>query len=158
MMTMHDLIEKLKVRPKTADEHREEQKRAWLGAVRDLYTQIEGWLGPAVREGVVKIMRSESERTDEELGSYLAPLLEIRSAGLLVRIEPVGPGVTDVVSAGGKRLVGLRGRVDLVCGPVRVPLARGSSGQWQAVPMRGEPRDLTEDTFAELLGEVLLDE
>ena len=33
-MTMHDLIEKLKERPKTVGEHLDEQKREWLASLR----------------------------------------------------------------------------------------------------------------------------
>jgi hypothetical protein len=157
-MTMHDLIEKLRERPTTVEEPPEEQKRAWLRAVDGLFTEIEGWLGQAVDAGVLRTSRAVAEIIEQDLGSYTAPLLEIRSGGLTVRLEPVGAKVAGVVASGGRRHVGLRGRVDLVCGPIRIPLVRMPTGTWRALPLRGEPRDLTEESFAEILGEVLLDE
>jgi hypothetical protein len=155
-MTMRTLIDKLKERPKTVEEDRNEQKREWLSALDQLFRDIEGWVQPAVREGVLKTSRSEVEIDEPDLGSYVAPLLEIRAGGLLIRLEPVGVRVVGVVASGGHRLIGLRGRVDLVCGPIKVPLVRGTGGTWKALPMRGEPCDLTEESFAEILGEVLL--
>jgi len=155
-MNMRDLIEKLKEQPKTVEEHREEQKKEWLGALKKFFTEIEGWLTPAVTAGVLTTARAESEIVEQDFGDYRVPVLEIRSGGLTVRLDPVGVRVVGVVAAGGRRLLGLRGRVDLVCGPIRVPLVRDAAGTWKAVPMRGEPRDVTEESFSELLGEVLL--
>ena len=157
-MTMRDLIEKLKERPKTVEEHRDEQKKEWLRALDQLFKEIEGWLAPAVNAGVLTTRRSETEITELDFGSYWAPQLEVRDDRLTVRFEPVGGRVVGAVVAAGKRHIGLRGRVDLVCGPIRIPLVRSTSGVWKALPLRGEPRDLTEESFAEILGEVLLDE
>jgi hypothetical protein len=157
-MTMRDLIDKLKEQPKTVDEHREEQKREWLAALGGLFTNIERWVEPAVHEGVLRTSRSSIEVAEPDLGNYVAPVLEIRASGLTVSFYPVGRRVAGVVAAGGHRLIGLRGRVDLVCGPIKIPLVRGTGGSWKALPLRGEPRDLTEDSFAAILGEVLLDE
>lgn len=157
-MTMRDLIEKLKERPKTVEEHRDEQKKEWLRALDQLFKEIEGWLAPAVNAGVLTTRRSETEITELDFGSYWAPQLEVRDDRLTVRFEPVGGRVVGAVVAGGKRHIGLRGRVDLVCGPIQIPLVRSTSGVWKALPLRGEPRDLTEESFAEILGEVLLDE
>jgi hypothetical protein len=154
-MTMHDLIEKLKARPMTPEEQRDEQKREWLGALRKLYTDIESWVRPAVAEGVLKTSRSEIEIVEQDFGEYMAPLLEIRAGGLTIRFLPVGARVVGVVATGGHRLVGLRGRVDLECGPIRIPLVRAADNQWKALPLRGEPRELNEEAFTEILSEVL---
>ncbi len=155
-MSMRDLIEKLKEQPKPVGEHREEQKEEWLDALEKFFTEIEGWLAPAVTDGVLTTARSETEILEQDFGDYQVPVLEIRSGGLTVRLEPIGVRVVGVVAAGGRRLLGLRGRVDLVCGPIRVPFVRGAAGAWKAIPLRGEPRDVTEESFSELLGEVLL--
>jgi hypothetical protein len=157
-MTMQDLIEKLKDRPKTVEAHRDEQKQEWKQALDDFFTEIEGWLAPAESAGVLTIARSETTIAEPDFGEYAAPVLHICDGRLTVRLEPVGGRVAGVVAAGGKRHLGLRGRVDLVCGPTRIPLVRDSSRTWRALPLRGEPRELTEESFAEILGEVLLDE
>ena len=157
-MTMQDLITRLKDRPKAGDEHLEEEQREWRRALDQLFAEIERWVAPAVGAGVLTTRRSEIEVTEQDYGSYMAPVLEIRDGRLTVRLAPVGGRVAGVVVSGGERHLGLRGRVDLVCGPIKVPLVRTSSGAWRALPLRGQPRDLTESTFAEILGEVLLDE
>ena len=56
-MTMRDLIEKLKERPKTVEEHRDDQRRAWKKAIEELFQEIEGWLAPAVGAGVLTTAR-----------------------------------------------------------------------------------------------------
>jgi hypothetical protein len=156
-MTMRDLIEKLKAQPKTVDEHREEQKREWLGALEKLFSDIERWVEPAVQEGILRTSRSSVEVVEQELGNYRAPVLEIRGRGLTIGLHPIAGRIAGVVAAGDHRLVGLRGRVDLVCGPIKIPLVRTTGDAWKALPLRGEPRDLSEESFAEILGEVLLD-
>jgi hypothetical protein len=157
-MTMHDLIEKLKERPKTVDEHRDEQRREWIQSLDALFTAIEGWLAPGVSAEVLSMQRTENTITERDLGEYAAPELHISDGRLSVRLTPVAGRVTGVVVAGGKRLLGLRGRVDLVCGPIRIPLVRTTEKVWRALPLCGEPRDLNEESFAEILGEVLLDD
>jgi hypothetical protein len=157
-MSMRGLIEKLRERPKTVEEHRDEQRTEWLDALQALFATIEGWLRSAVEAGVLTTSRSSIEVIEQDLGSYQAPVLRIGDGRVTVRLEPVGGRVAGVVASGSARLIGLRGRVDLVCGPIKVPLVRTQSGEWKVLPLRGEPRDLTEESFSELLSEVLLDE
>jgi hypothetical protein len=157
-MTMRSLIDKLKEQPSTVDEQRAEQKEEWLRALDQLLTDIEGWVKPAVSEGVLRTSRSSIGVIEQDLGEYQAPMLEIRARGLTLRFEPIGLRVGGVGGAGGHRLIGLRGRVDLVCGPIKIPLVRMTGGVWKALPLRGEPHELTEESFAEILGDVLLDE
>jgi hypothetical protein len=95
---------------------------------------------------------------EPDLGSYIVPVLNISDGRLTVRLEPVGARVVAVVDYGDGRNLGLRGQVNLLCGPIKVPFVRDRSGTWQALPLRGKPRDLTEESFAEILLEVLLDE
>ena len=85
-------------------------------------------------------------------------MLEIRAGERTVRLDPIGVRVTGIVYAGSRRMLGLKGRVDLVCGPIKIPLVRTASGLWKALPVRGEPCELTEESFSEVLGAVLLDE
>jgi hypothetical protein len=100
-MTMQDLIDKLKERPKSVDQHRDEQRREWKKALDDLFTEIARWLTPAVSAGVLTIARSETTIVEQDLGEYLAPVLQIGDGGLMVRLEPVGGRVAGVVAAGG---------------------------------------------------------
>ncbi|WP_437923234.1 hypothetical protein WMF37_29875 [Sorangium sp. So ce291] len=155
-MTIRDLIDKLKERPKTVDEYREQQKKEWLDAVEALFADVEAWLRPAEGEKVLSMIRSETEISEQDLGDYRAPVLEIRAGRHTARLEPVGPRVVGIIASGGRRHLGLRGRVDLVSGPVRVPLGRTATGAWKALPSHGEPREVTEESFVQILGAVLL--
>ena len=155
-MSMRSLIEKLEKRPKTVDAFREDQKTEFVVAVRALFDQIESWIPKDMK--VLDVTRSELSLEEPDFGAYDVPVLEIRDRGTTVRLEPVGARVVGVVRSGGHRLIGLRGRVNLICGPTNIPLVRDQKKEWKIVPMRGEPRALDEDNFAEILGAMLLDE
>lgn len=157
-MTIEDLIKKLQERPKSVDEHREEQLAEWKRALGTLVDQIEAWLRPAVEKGVLSVSRSETEIEEEDFGSYAAPVLRVMDGRATARFEPIAGRIVGVVGAGDRRLIGLKGRVDLVCGPIRIPIVRTNSGTWKAVPLSGESRELTADVVAELIASALLDE
>ena len=108
-MTMRSLIDKLKDQPTTVDERRAEQKQEWLQALEQLFTDIEGWVKPAVDEGVLRTSRSSIGVVEQDLGQYQAQMLEIRARGLTIRFEPIGLRVVGLVGAGGHRLIGLHG-------------------------------------------------
>lgn len=157
-MKMHELFKKLQERPKTTDERLEALKAEWLEAIKALHAQLEEWLKPAIQAGTLKILRSSVDVREEDLGTYLAPVLRISDGRTTLILDPIGSRVVGIVGVSGKSLTGLQGRVDLLCGPIRIPLVRTSGGTWKALPLRGEPVDLTEESFAEILGEVFLDE
>jgi hypothetical protein len=157
-MTRDEVIAKLKERPKTAEEGLEALKTEWKQALDNLFKGIESWLEPAIQAGVLKASRSSTDLLEEDLGTYLVPILRITDGRATVRIEPIGARVVGVLGHKGVRLGGLRGRVDLICGPIKIPLVRTSANVWKALPLRGEPVDLNSESFFELLGEVLLDE
>ena len=156
-MGVRELIDKFKSEPTTSVEQFKQQKDEWTAALDRLFQEIEGWLEPAIQGGYLTTRRVQAQIIEQDFGTYDVPMLEILRGGLTVRLEPIGVRVVGVVAAG-KRLVGLRGRVDLVCGPIRIPIVRSSPATWKALPLRGEPRELDEETFSEILEEVLLDE
>ena len=157
-MTIEDLIKKLQDRPKTVDEHRTTQLREWRTALDALMNQIEAWLAPAVVQGVLKISRSQTEIVEADFGNYLAPVLRVTDDNVTARFEPVAGRIVGVVGSADRRLIGLKGRVDLVCGPIRIPIVRTASGVWKAVPLTGEPRDLSADVISELIAGALLND
>lgn len=157
-MTVQDLVEQLKDRRKASGEALAEQKRAWLEAVEKLYLDVESWLAPGITAGVLQTARSETSVMEPDLGPYDAPVLEITDGRVTIRLTPEGSHVVGHVAEGGRRLTGLRGRVDLLCGPIRVPLVRTALDTWQAVTTHGGVRDLTEEIFSEILSDILLDE
>jgi len=154
-MKISNLIDKLKERPRTLDAQQIQQKEEWLGAIDSLFKGIEEWLAPAVQEGVLTTSRSAEGIVEQYLGEYQAPVLRIDDGRATVRLQPVGGRVVGLVEP---HMHGLRGRVDLICGPFKIPLVRDSTGNWLALPLRGEPVELTEETFTEILSEILLDD
>jgi len=157
-MTVQSLIDKLKERPASVDELRLEKLDDFQREVGKLYATIEEWLRPAVLAGVLSVTRGEASIREEGLAPYFAEMLSISDGKITVRLEPIGSRVTDVVASGRKRYLELRGRVDMVCGPMRIPLVRDRQGVWMALPLRGEAANLDEEAFAEILSEMLLDE
>ena len=157
-MTIADLIKKLEERPKTKDEHREAQLKDWQSAVFALMGQIEDWLRPAVAKGVLKLTSTETKMVEEDFGNYSVPTLHVTDDQVTVRFEPIAGRIDGVVGAGSRRLIGLKGRVDLVCGPIRIPIVRTANDKWMAVPLTGEPRELSADVLGELMAVALLNE
>lgn len=157
-MSMRNLIKKLKEQQKSEAPPDPHQKEEWLEAIDILYKRIEGWVEPGVKAGVFETSRTRKDIREVDLGDYSADMLQIKAGHSTVRFEPVGRSVVGMMSSGNRRLLGLRGRVDLICGPIKIPFVRESNGAWKAVPMRGEPQELTETAFEEILSEVLLDE
>lgn len=154
-MTMRSLIEKLKERPKPPEADVTQRRDEWIQAIEALFKTVEEWLAPAVREGVLKTYRSSEEIVEPDLGAYQAPILRIEDDRSTVRLQPIGVRVVGMV---GHPQLALRGRIDLICGPITVPFVRDVSGTWKALPLRGQPIELTEDAFTEILSETLLDE
>lgn len=154
-MTMRSLIDRLKERPKALEADVAQKREEWLRAVEGLFDTIEQWLSPAVQEGVLRTWRSTEEIEEQDLGSYQAPILRIEDDRLTVRLETVGARIVGMV---GYPELRLRGRVDLICGPIKIPIVREIGGTWKAVPLRGEPIELTAEAFTEILSEILLDD
>lgn len=154
-MTMRRLIDKLKERSKAAKADVSQKRDEWLRAVEELFDTVEQWLAPAVQEGVLKTWRSTEEVVEQELGAYQAPVLRIEDDRSTVRLQTVGARIVGMVGYPGLRI---RGRVDLICGPIKVPLVREIEGTWKALPLRSEPIDLTAEAFTEILSEILLDD
>ena len=160
-MTMKDLIEKLKNQKQPTDGRLIQRRDNYVKAVAQLIVDIQKWLEPAARDNIMTLSVSTVDRTEEDLGTYPVQELTIRLVnrdGLIVKIEPIGAMIVGTVgSRRGRPVANLRGRVELSCGPMRIPFGLTESGVWKAIPLQGEPREVDEQTFAEILGEVLLD-
>lgn len=154
MTKIEELIDKLKNRPRIADEEIKAERQSWLESLDDLYKRIEAWLQRAVEANVLQISRETTPIVrDGDLGSYEAPSLHVKNGELTVRFEPRGARVVGLYP---HRHTGFRGLVELVSGPIRIPIVRErGSGDWKVLPAEGEPEDFTEDSLAELLSEVL---
>lgn len=153
-MTMQDLIEKLKLRPK--GDGWQEELLDWQRGVRALFEKIVRWLAPAESAGVLALHQTEFLTDAPGFGVFSALRMEIRDGRVTVRLQPGGIHATDAHDLAVKT----GGQIDMTCGPYRVPLVRGAgaSTDWWIVPPSRPPEPLTEDAFARVLSEILVDE
>lgn len=101
---MSSLVEFLKERRNLREEsakRRQDLLEEWKEALNGLFDKIEQWLEPAKKEGL-DLERHEVEISEERLGTYRAPALEIRFADIAVRFEPIA-----------RMVLGAYGRVDV---------------------------------------------
>jgi hypothetical protein len=123
-------------------------KREWLGGIEKLYAQIEQWLDPLRRQGLVKVARTDFTIREETLGTYSAPGLEIEAGGRKISVEPIA-----------RVVFGGSGRVDMGHGPLSRVLIRApkETGEWiiSARSPSDGGRELNEDTFSEALQSLL---
>ncbi|HTN84368.1 MAG TPA: hypothetical protein VL242_11800 [Sorangium sp.] len=159
-MGIERLVEKLQSQSKTVDEHWAEKKLEWIEDVAVLATNIEEWLAPAVEQRLARVERRKLELDEPDTGPYEIDALTIHLGDREVRVEPRGMRVVGVVGTGAARIVGARGRVDLVSGPARATILRRADRTWQLATVDGWPTDksavpLTADTLADALAELI---
>lgn len=160
-MTMKELIAKLKEQPLPKEGRLVQRRDQYIRSVEELIADIKKWLEPAIQDGIMVLEEFQQSIAEDGVGAYLAKGLKItlkNKEGMTVVIEPVG--AMNIGLHGGRRdrpVASLWGRVELSCGPMRIPLGLTEAGKWKAIPMQGEPAELDEQTFAEILSEVLLE-
>jgi hypothetical protein len=136
-------------------EHREGvyalARSSWLEALDALVGRLQAWLEPASFRGLAHVERTSVQITDDEVGAYEAPALQVTMPGpRLVWVRPVGTLV-----------VGGRGCVEMVCGANRSLLVLNRDGIWK---LRAEPWNrgssrlapLDENEFARTLTQLIL--
>lgn len=139
---------------------RKERER-WLHDLAALLETLDRYLAPLVEKGLAVTEATTLRMAEPDLGEYEAPARSawVSSRGLrhLVRIEPRGAQVAGLVRAGGERITGVKGRVDLVCGPRRWALLRHGASAWWIVPVGAGPskKPLGESTFAAALRDLV---
>ncbi len=140
------------------------QRDEWIDDLNALRASIRKWMDPIAKAGVAKLKDTDFEMTDPDLGTYMAPGLEIVlivDTDRHVRVRPRGLQVVGIVEpATGKRVrpgaeERMKGRIDLECGVKREILARiqkkgANAWSWYSFA-GGKERALDEDLFFELL-------
>jgi hypothetical protein len=159
-MGIEKLLHTLQERPKTVDAHWAEKKQEWIDDVAALMGSIAAWLAPAVDEKLARIERRTLELDELDTGPYVVEALTIHLSDREVRVEPRGMRVVGVIAAGEKRIVGARGRVDLVSGPARATILRRTDRTWQLAAVDGWPTDrdavaLDAETLSDALAELI---
>lgn len=161
-MGMENLLRKLQDQPKTVEEHFAEKRQEWIDDVAELIDSMEEWLAPVVEKGLARLERRSVDIDEPDTGPYSVAALTIHLGERAVKVEPRGMCVVGVVRTGSDRIIGARGRVDLISGPSRATVLRRSNGTWQLASADGWPADksavdLTEETFADALAELIPD-
>jgi len=123
----------------------------WVAALHALMEMFRGWLADAERERLLRVEAEEINRDEERLGSYQVPVMKL--------LTPKGESLRIVPRA--RIVVGARGRVDLECPPNSAILIRSEPERWQFARLVPEKRgwifhDLSEDSFWQVIGELLL--
>jgi hypothetical protein len=75
------------------------EKEKWLVSVAKLYQDIEGWLDKLVTDGYIQITKKTITISEDEVGVYQIPQLEIAYGGKLAILEPIG---VDMAFADGR--------------------------------------------------------
>ena len=120
----------------------------WLEAVRGLYLRVENMLRADREAGVVEVRTREVPVTEQFVGTYDAPLLELRVGMDEVQFLPKGVTV-----------VGAEGRVDLRGDRNTVTLLWEGGDRWTVVLGRVpelEAASLSEDSLRDALQKVML--
>jgi hypothetical protein len=126
----------------------ETRKRDWIRSVKELYRRVEELLKSSIDAGDVSVKWVEMEVTEEFVGTYRIPRLEITIGNEGVVFRPMGLVV-----------MGADGRVDLKGARGTVTLLREKSGEWTAVLERvpeREARPVDSDSLRKALQRVML--
>lgn len=134
----------------SSDQDSEQVRSEWIQQVHSLIQQIEQWLKPAREEELIVTELFKVPVAEEFLGApYECPGLRIRTPkGQRIEIAPHA-----------RLVLGYHGRIDLISGPKRAMLLQTSPNQWSVgnrVFGKLNLTDLTEETFWELIHELLI--
>jgi len=123
----------------------EEKRKAWIASVEDLYQRVKDLLRVSIDSGVVTIRPFDLEITEEFVGTYTIPALELTVGSERVEFRPMGVTV-----------LGAAGRVDIRGERSVVTLLKDAAQQdgWTMVLSR-LPRFKTEPFNRETLGYAL---
>jgi len=101
---------------KTSSAEAAKTRADWVALVERILSQIEGW----AEQNGWPVHRETKEITEEALGTYAVPVLQIKLPGGRLYVEPVA-----------REVVGAEGRIDLYSWPGlhRLLLVR-SGGKW----------------------------
>lgn len=85
------------------------KKDAWIRSVNELYEQVQVMLGDSIASGDVAIDRVDMQITEDFVGTYSIPRLDLSVGGERVEFRPMG---LTVIGATGR--VDIRGARDVV--------------------------------------------
>jgi hypothetical protein len=154
-MTFTQFLKDQEEKQKSLAEENKQLIDEWRSALQSLYYDIRKWLRESDTGGVIKVDEKESDITEEGIGHYKAPRLELRIFGRWIGILPkarktVGTARPPQQGAPSRAL----GRVDLTDEVRRYILYRTQEDGhdvWLIDNLRNEQRLLNKEAFEEAL-------
>ena len=127
------------------------KKDAWIESVNKLYTQVQVMLRDSIVSGDVTVNLVEMQITEQFVGTYSIPRLELSVGGERVEFRPMG---LTIIGAAGR--VDIRGERDVV---TLIKNDTGTESEWSIVLQRVPFLNLAEfdpDTLKYALERVML--
>jgi hypothetical protein len=127
------------------------KKDAWIESVNKLYTQVQVMLRDSIVSGDVTVNLVEMQITEQFVGTYSIPRLELSVGGERVEFRPMG---LTIIGAAGR--VDIRGERDVV---TLIKNDTGTESEWSIVLQRVPFLKLAEfdpDTLKYALERVML--
>jgi hypothetical protein len=140
---LQEFFHQKKAKAKPADIDWAAKRDAWIQNVKDLYKTIEDdYLGPV--KGDVEITYSDKIVTENHIGEYRIPELNLRVGDERVMFSPKGTNI-----------VGARGRIDVYGDRGEATIIWQEDNSWNIVVAR-VPKVVLVPLNAESLGELLM--
>lgn len=117
----------------------EERKIKWLESIDVLYKDINEWLNPFIKEGLIKVETNKEITISEEyIGNYVVKRMDIYIGNDLVSLTPKGT-----------LIIGAFGRIDMRGPNGEIILIQPEWNDWKFAKKtpKLEMWDLTEETF-----------
>lgn len=121
-------------------------KAEWIQNLIGFVGDVKGWLDQPQKEGLIEIVEREIEISEEHMGKYIAPSLELHIGTECIKITPVG-----------RSIIGASGRVDISSFMNRVIILHHSEKGWiyRKEGQQGSFQPFTEDNFTKILKELV---
>ena len=102
MSDLSDFLRKKKAEYDQDQEDWHKVKVEWIQQLKKFMDGIKSWLEQPQKEGLIDVVEKEIEITEEHIGKYKAPSLEVIIGTESIKITPVG-----------RFIIGASGRVDI---------------------------------------------
>ena len=100
---MSTLIEFLRQQKNpSSDAIRTKHRKEWLDALDSFFVQVRAWLVEAEEKNLIRIHAGKIKITEETLGTYSVPYVEVKIGTKAIRLRPIGATI-----------IGADGRVDM---------------------------------------------
>jgi hypothetical protein len=137
---------------------RRARREEWVAAADRLIGRCQAWLAEADPEGILNLHLMPQGKAEAGLGRYEIPVLVIYLEDKRVQIVPFARNTTRVLSFAPHKQFQTEGRVDITNGMEKFTLYRvhvEGKEHWYAVPERGDPVELNQDTFMAIMEDLL---